>query len=411
MSKYLLKFALRNVFRNKRRTVLTAVVIMISVGSFLFMFSYIKGVRDSIVEDSVKLTGHISVQHPEYSVKERMLSLSVPVHNYAAIRDTLQSMESVTAAAGRIKFGGLIDFREKNEPGVGYAIDSAIEEGIIDISESLVSGTGFSEGDDRKNELLIGSELALSLDIQPGDTVTVVSRTAYNSLTAVNLVVTGIVDMLSGAMNKLFYMHLETAQYFLDMDDSVSEIAVFLQENSDEELVKNFIESTVGISGTYRVTTWLDKGILRDYLPMLDTANAFIILIFGLIAALGIINTMLMAVFERTREIGVFSAFGMKRRDILAVFLFEALSIGCVGGFAGVVLGGYWAIFLEINGLSLGTISESFSIPVRTVIYSDFRIIHGVSAFALGLAMSVLAAFLPAVKAARMEPTDALRTH
>ncbi len=411
MSKYLLKLALRNVFRNKRRTVLTAVVIMISVGSFLFMFSYIKGVRDNIVEDSVKLTGHISVQHPEYSVKERMLSLSVPVHNYAAIRDTLQSMESVTAAAGRIKFGGLIDFREKNEPSAGYAIDFAIEEGIIDISESLVSGTGFSEGDDRKNELLIGSELALSLDIQPGDTVTVISRTAYNSLTAVNLVVTGIVDMLSGAMNKLFYMHLETAQYFLDMDDSVSEIAVFLQENSDEELVKNFIESTVGISGTYRVTTWLDKGILRDYLPMLDTANAFIILIFGLIAALGIINTMLMAVFERTREIGVFSAFGMKRRDILAVFLFEALSIGCAGGFAGVVLGGYWAIFLEINGLSLGTISESFSIPVRTVIYSDFRIIHGVSAFALGLAMSVLAAFLPAVKAARMEPTDALRTH
>ncbi len=411
MSKYLLKIALRNVFRNKRRTVLTAVVIMISVGAFLFMFSYIKGVRDSIVEDSIMLTGHISVQHPEYSMKERMLSLSVPVRNYAAIRDTLQAMKSVRAAAGRIKFGGLIDFREKNEPGAGYAFDPSNEEGIIDISESLVSGVGFSEGDDGKNELLIGSELAMSLDILPGDTVTVISSTAYKSLTAVNLVVTGIVDMLSGAMNKLFYMHLETAQYFLDMDDSVSEIAVFLEENSDEDLVKNSIEAIEGVSATYRVMTWLDKGILRDYLPMLDSANAFIIVIFGLIAALGIINTMLIAVFERTREIGVFSAFGMKRREILAVFLFEALFIGCFGGIAGVLLGGYWAIYLEINGLSLGNVADGFSIPVRSIIYSDFRIIHGVSAFVLGITMSVLAAFLPAVKAARMEPTDALRTH
>ena len=408
---YLIKLAFRNVFQNKRRTLLTAIVIMVSVSLFLFMFSYIKGVRDGIVEDSIKLTGHVSVQHPEYGLKERMLSLSVPVRNYSDIRGGILSIPFVSIAAGRIKFGGLIDFEENNENGIGLAIDPSAEKDILGIQNTIVSGRGFSEGSEGKNEIIVGIKLAASLDIQPGDTVTVISRTAYNSLTAENLRVAGVVDLLSGVMNRLFYIHLETAQYLLDMENSVTEIAVYLEDDYDENVLKRTIEDLPDISNTYSVMTWLDKGILKDYLPMLDTGNFIVILIFGMIAAFGIINTMLMAVFERTKEIGVLTAFGMKKREVLLVFLFEALLIGCIGSLSGVAVGGYWAIFLETHGFTMGSITEGLSVPIRTTIYADFQWLHAFTAFCLGLGMSVGAALFPAVKAARMQPTDALKTY
>ena len=103
---YLLKLAIRNVFRNKRRTFLTMMEIMISVGAFLFMFSYFKGITGSLIEDSIKMTGHISIQHPDYRLKERMLSLQVPVNDFSGIRNIIMSGKAsdlnVKAITGRI---------------------------------------------------------------------------------------------------------------------------------------------------------------------------------------------------------------------------------------------------------------------------------------------------------------------
>lgn len=384
------------------------VIIMTSVGTFLFMFGYLKGYVGGIIEDSIKVSGHLSIRHPEYNMKERMLSLSVPVEDYTRIKKAVEAIPEVSVAAGRIKFGGLIDFHDNNEPGLGMAFEPELEQDILQLEQSIVEGSGFS-GD--SHETVIGVELASKLNIHPGDTITVITRTAYNSLSAENLVVVGIIDMLSSVFNRLFYLPLQTGQSLLDMEDQVTEIVVFLHDINNDNRIKNELLKLPEIGNKYAVSTYLETDFLKYYLPMVKVSYIMLIGIFGMIVAFGIINTMLMAVFERTREIGVMTAFGMKRRNVLIVFLFEALLIGCFGGLLGVLIGGYWAHYLETTGITIGKIAEGFSIPIRRTIYGDLRWWHVVVSFALGLGLSLVSAIYPALKAARMEPTEALRTY
>ncbi|KPK89781.1 hypothetical protein AMJ80_09300 [bacterium SM23_31] len=346
------------------------IVIMTSVGSFLFMFGYFKGVVGGIINDSIKISGHLSIRHPEYNMKERMLSLSVPVEDYTRIKKIVESNPEIAVAAGRIKFGGLIDFHENNEPGLGMAFETELEQGILQLEQLIVEGRDFSGN---SHETVIGVELASKLNIQTGDTITVITRTAYNSLSADNLIVVGIIDLLSSVLNRLFYLPLQTAQSLLDMEDQVTEIVVFLHDINDDNRVKNELLKNPEIGNKYSVSTWLDIGFLKYYLPMVKAAYVILIFLFGIIVAFGIINTMLMAVFERTREIGVMTAFGMKQRNVLIVFLFEALIIGCFGGVLGILIGGYWAHYLETTGITIGKMAEGFSMPIRQTIYGDMR--------------------------------------
>lgn len=403
---YLFKLAFRNVFRQKRRTTLTVIILMFSVGIFVFFQSYLEGAMGSMIDDTIKAAGHISIQHPEYQLKERMLSLNSVVSDYESLKEEISKTPGLKAVTGRIKFGGLVDINENNEPGLGMGIETEIEREIIQLENSIIAGGYFTGG---PKETVIGVEFARKLNIEIGDTITIISSTAYASLTAENLVVVGIADLLSGALNRMFFMPLKTAQVMLDMENQVSEIVVFLNEPEEILEVKSNITAIPSIAGTYAAIAWNEKGFLKDMLPMMDLTKAILIGLFGMIAAFSIVNTMLMAVLERTNEIGVMTAFGMKRLSVLQIFLFEAVVIGIIGGVLGLAVGGYFGYYLETTGLNIGKVVENFPIPMRQTIYGDLRLSHMVSAFIIGICLSLAGAFFPALKAARMEPTDALR--
>ncbi len=400
------KLAFRNVFRNKRRSFLTMVVIMFSVGAFIFFQSYFEGIMNDVIEDTLKATGHLSIEHPDYRIKSRMLSLSVPVSDFEALRAEVNETTGVRSVAGRIRFGALLDFGEDNEPGLGMGIDPEPEREIMKLENSIVDGRYFSG---KPNDTVIGIEFAKRLKISVGDTITVIARTAYGSLAAENLIVTGVADLLNSHLNRVFYMPLPTAQRLLDMDNKVTEMIVYLRDLSLLDTVMPEIKNLPGIKDTYAVRTWEEKGSLEDLMPMVRTVFAIMATIIGMIAAFSIINTMLMAVLERTPEIGVFSAFGMKKRSVLAVFIIEAMFLGCFGGFMGIAAGGFGGYLLETYGISLGDSMQNMPIPIRQVIYGDLELQHIYISFGLGLLLSIVAAYLPALKAARMEPVDALR--
>ncbi|MFC1476991.1 ABC transporter permease [candidate division KSB1 bacterium] len=402
---YMIKLAFRNVFRNKRRSLLTMVVIMFSVGTFLFMMSYFEGFLNSFVEDAMKATGHIYIQDPEYRLKERMLSLTVPVENYEQTREAVLAIDGIKTVTGRIRFGGLIDFHGNNEPGMGMGIDTEYEREIMEIENSIIKGTYFSGGN---HETIIGVELARTLNIDIGDTITVISTTAFSSLAAENFIVTGIADMLIGMMNRLFYIPLDAAQTMLDMEDQAAEIIVFIDDPEEHRVFQERIRSLPEISGRYSVYRWDERGMLQ-YLPIARLFIVILILVFGIIAAFSIINTMLMAVLERTNEIGVMTAFGMQRRSVLTIFLLEAVVLGIFGGIVGLAVGGFGGYLMETHGLTMGEIVNDFPMPLRQTLYADLQWSQAVVALAVGIIISALSALPPALKAARLEPTDALR--
>ncbi len=403
---FFLKLAFKNVFRHKRRSILTMVVIMFSVGTLLFMLSYLEGVWNNVIEDSVRASGHISIEHPEYQIKERMLSLNVTVENYEQLKTDLTNIEGVKCATGRIRFGGLLDFGENNEPGMGMGIDPVLERDILQIENLIIEGRYF--GDDPR-ETIIGVNFANKLHIGIGDTITVISRTAYSSLAAENLIVVGIADMLNSMLNNIFYISLETAQQLLDMEDQVAQVMLFIDNPDQLEEMKEKILATAGIGDNYSVIMWNERGMLKDMGPMIQAFIGIMILLFGSIAAFSVINTMLMSVLERTKEIGVFTSFGMKRRNVLRVFLIEALVIGAFGGLMGLIAGGYGGYWLENTGLTIGEVVENFPIPLRQTLYGDLKWSQAGISFIFGLVLSLVASYFPALKAARLEPTDALR--
>ncbi len=402
----LIKIAFRNIFRNTRRTIITCTAVLISVSAVVFLESYFGGVMGDIVEDTIKSTGHIKLQHPEYKLKQRMLSLNVPVENYVDIIELLKKNKEIKLATGRIKFGSIININDKNETGLGMGIVPDDEREILNLQNSLIKGQYFTGKDD---ETIVGREIVSSLNLDIGDTITVIVSTAYNSLNAANLRIIGICDLLNYNMNKIFYMPLNKAQDLLDMYDRVTEILVFTDDYKKTDEVINIIKTIPEISENYVLLNWLQAGSLETYYPLVQVMIIVFEIIFLLLAVLVIVNTILMSVFERTWEIGIINAVGMKGRQILMSLLFEALMIGIIGSIVGILVGSGFGYLLEVKGITIGKAVEGYPIPIRQVIYGDLTWLIVIRSFLMGLFASVLAAFLPALKASRMEPAEALR--
>lgn len=358
------------------------------------------------LEEAVKLTGHVKIQHPDYKLKERMLSLNAPVENYSTVAEQIKNSINIKHLTGRLKFGALINYQDENEPGLGMGIIPDNEEKIMNLKKSIISGSSFTGAPD---EAIIGREIQSTLGIGINDTITIIARTAYNSLNAVNVRVIGVCDLLNFSLNKTFYIPLETAQNLLDMQNQVTEILVYGDNFMNSESIADELRTVPGISDSYDILTWLDTGFIRE---LFQTADAFIGIlqgIFALLAVIVIINTVLMAVFERTWEIGMINAIGMKQHQILLLFIFEGLMIGIIGGIAGVIIGSASGFYLETVGITIGKIAENFPIPVRQVIYGDMTGYIIIKSFIVGIFVSMLGALFPAIKASRMKPVEALR--
>ncbi|MCP4727769.1 MAG: ABC transporter permease, partial [bacterium] len=303
---------------------------------------------------------------------------------------------------------GLIDFNNANEPGLGMGIDPEAEKQMLELQNFVVRGRYFSGA---PNETIVGSELSRKLNIEPGDTITVITRTAFGSMSAANFVTVGVAEMLTGMFNSFFFVDLGEAQYLLDLEDQVTEYIVISEDSENLETVTGYLGQISILDDRYDIVPWYDQPIWKSYLPLINYTYAITIGLFGLIASFSIINTMLMAVFERTREIGVFTAFGMRKNKVLKMFLTEAAAIGFIGGIFGLIWGGA-ALFYMVNyGISLGKSVQEFSIPIRNTLYASFEWYHAVLSLLIGIIITVIAAYMPALKAARIEPTKALRTH
>jgi len=402
----LIKIAFRNIFRNTRRTIITCIAVFISVSALIFMETYFGGFMGDIVEDTIKLTGHAKIQHPEYKLKERMLSLNVPVENYGDIIELLKNNKEIKLATGRIKFGAIININDENETGLGMGIVLNDEREILNLQNSLIEGHYFTGKDD---ETIVGREIVSSLNLDIGDTITVIVNTAYNSLNAANLRIIGICDLLNYNMNRIFYMPLNKAQDLLDMYDRVTEILIFTDDYKKADELIYTIKTIPEISENYDVLDWLEAGFLETYYPLVQVMMIVFQGIFILLAVLVIVNTILMSVFERTWEIGIINAVGMKGRQVLLLLLFEALMIGIIGGIVGILVGSGFGYLLEVKGITIGKAVEGYPIPIRQVIYGDLTWFPVIRSFLMGLFASVLGAFLPALKASRMEPAEALR--
>jgi len=402
----LLRMAWRNVWRHGRRTIIVLVATALGLAFLLFFDGLFGGSKQAIFGNAVKLQGgNVLIHAPGYRERARRMPLLHLPDDEAVVQAALAQAQ-VVAASRRIKTGGMVSSREGTLPVSIIGIEPEREADTGLLAENVARGRYLTSGD--QDVLFVGQALADRLEVSVGDRVTLVGRTTHEQMRRRTMTVVGIYDLgLQEVEKGTVYVSLAEAQTLFDLHDQATEVVVSLERVGQEEAVLASLRSTLP---GYEVDSWYT---LNPEMMQALAVNEEVMGLFGLvvllIAAVGILNLLLMSVFERTREIGILAALGLKRRQILALFLEEGVLIGLMGALVGSLLGGLVVWYFSWVGLpwSAGEYSE------LTALMGDRIYFRMGMAQLLGRALTVaviavLAALYPAWQASRKEPAEAL---
>ena len=410
----LLIMAWRNVWRNWRRTVIAVIAIALALTLMLVFDGMLGGMDQSLYGNTVRLQGgHVQVHAPGFREKANRMPL-LPLDDPDAAAGAALAQPEVVVVAKRIETGGMVSSREATMPVAITGIQPEQETPSVSlVAENVVQGR-YLQGDD-EDVLLIGDALAERLEVTVGDRVTLVGRATHEQMRRRTMTIVGIYDLgIKDVEEAMVYVSLQEAQTLFDLRDQATEIGIYLEEVGQEPPVVERLQAALP---GYEVDAWdtLDP-TTKQLMEVEDQVMSGFGLIILLIAGVGILNLMLMAVFERTREIGLLAAMGLKRRETVVLFLLEGVLIGLLGALAGSVLGG-------VIGAYYGRVGIDWMAMYGGVDVSEYSELIGLMGDRLYLRIGIgvlveraltvgviaaLASLYPAWQASKREPAEAL---
>jgi putative ABC transport system permease protein len=411
------KLALRNVFRNRRRSLITFLAVMIGILSYIIL----EGFTDSFQNISIQMlkkveTAHLKVYAKDYWDERNKEPLKHRISNFRTIENLIEKNDMVDGATGRINFQARL-YKGRNEiPCIGTAIDiNGGDKKVFSLQNSIVEGKFLTDGENT----LLGMELAALVDAKPGSWVTIEFKDKNGVYDAIQSQVSGIVSTGNPNIDdNVVFVPLKLAQERLNMQDEVTEIAILLKsERKMEQFKKELKKELSNISGfkqKFEVLNWKEQA--ADFLAFMkaDAQGSYIIVyILVVIIIAGIMNTMLMAVYERVREIGTLMALGMKKAQIKLIFFIEGAIIGGIGSIAGMLLGLIFMIQFSKNGINFSSLYGDMNAIylVKDYIYGSVRLKPFLIAFLIGIVVAIIASYIPARNASKLKPVDALRRY
>jgi ABC-type lipoprotein release transport system permease subunit len=413
-----LRLAWRNIWRHRRRTINILLAMSLSLGMMMWYDGLIDGFNNAIYGNAIRvLGGNIQIHAAGYRAKVDSNPL-IPLTNDAAVVQAALAHPDVISATRRIQTGGLLSNREGAFGVSIIGIDPEAEAAPIQTGNdagkplSLIA-QNIKEGEwltaDGGDVILIGRGMADVMDVKVGDRITMVGSDIHKQNRQRTMTVVGIYDIgIPTLERQSAYIPLAEAQALFGLDGQSTEIQVNIKRLGEEDKVVGALEPALP---GYEVESWN-----KNY-PELETAinsKGAAMTIFGIIiisiAAIGILNLLLMAVYERTREIGLLGAMGLKPREIAALFVLEGALIGIVGAAAGIVVGLIINVISAQVGLdytSYASISDYMAL-INSRIYPSLGLQNLPWRAATVVIISTLAAFIPAREASHREPAEAL---
>ncbi len=402
---YLFKLALKNILRSKVRTVLTFLILSFGVGVYIFFASLMAGFdRESIINVIDFETGHYKVRSSTFD-EDQPYDQDGYLARAGEVKARLRALGFVTAVTERLMFLAEIDNGRDGLPVVVIGIGK--EDGTVFDLKRYVTDGGLEPGG-----AIIGKTLAEDLGLKLGELTYLTFRDRQGMYTSAEVLITGLAVTANPQVNRSSaFINLDEAQKLMNTQD-VSEIALrtdaFFKVKEYEPRIKDAVKGA-GVE----VYSW--ERLSEDFRAMMSMKKRFqniLVLMIMIVAVVGIINTMLMSVFEKKREIGTMKALGFTDREVSRLFLIEGALIGVAGGLIGMVLGTAFNFYFAVYGFDMTAVfgDQDFGMSVMGKVRSAWLVEAYVTAMIFTLAASLLASYYPAKKVTKLEAMECLRT-
>jgi putative ABC transport system permease protein len=402
---------LRNLLRYKRRTLLTASLITVGV-VFVLVFISISGSFKNMMIGQItdSMLGHLQVHRKGYvaSIDNLPLNLNLKAGAIARLENILDKQPEIEAYSPRIKFGGMFsNFVETTNIRL-VAVYPDREFRTVPLLPLRITSGGKTLN---RGEILLPDLLAKGMKVKLGDAVVVVVTNQDGSVNGKQFKVAGIVEGITGPGGRDGYIHIEDAAEVLRMEQmEISEIAIRLKDfnrlNSFSQKLEGLLSKELNQQDKpiFELHTWEKLSPFFNIARMIDVMTFFIKLMLIAIVLISIMNVMIMAVYERIREIGTIAAIGTLPGKILNMFVIEGFCLGVVGAAIGNIVG--IAVILIINMMKITfNFGQQKGLLLQANIYPMDILVISVTV----IIVSVIASLQPAFKASRMEPIKALR--
>ncbi len=404
----LLHIAWRNVFRHTRRTIITAAAISVGLSAMIFMNTMMNGVDKMASRNIIDYeTGHLEIFATGYYREEGAFPLDTIIQNPGFLAREIQDMPGVKAVAPRVKFQANISDGIDELPVLGLGIDIQRDRRVFEIANSVVQGKYLQyEGD-----VMVGTDLASDMDLEVGSFLTIITKDRNGTYNAYDLTVSGIINTGHPLFDRnIAIIPIEQAQTLLALGQGITELCI--RANDENTLNDLQADIKMRIGKDYEIFTWKELNAAIFEVSGFKRAGQFIIaLVVVIIAAVGIINTMLMAVMERIPEIGTLKAMGFTNSGIVRMFIYEGGIIGVFGSLLGCLIGFLVSLYFVYVGLDFSEFFGEMDIvyPMKFIIKGELDYLMLLYVFLFGILVSVFVTLWPVQKATKLQPVDALR--
>jgi putative ABC transport system permease protein len=403
--KTLAKISWRNIWRNRSRslTIITAIILGLMGG--VFSAAMRLALEQQQFEDTVEnQVSHIQMHHPDFIANPEARYL---IENGREITNQLNERSDIVVASPRTVFDGMISTANMNAPARLKGIDPGIEASTTSLNEIMVEGTYF-EDNGRLPSLLIGEALSRDLNAGVGSRVVLTFQDTWGEVVSASFRVEGTYAVTSRSFEeRTLFAKAPVLNELIGAPEAVTEIAIVL-ESPD-----NYREVAGELANLYRgveVRHWADlEPSLYYSLEILNEALIWILIIIIMAVSFGLLNTILMSILERVRELGVLMAIGMKKSRVFSMIVMETTMIAIIGGIAGLALSFAMVNILGRTGVPVPGGEGLHEFGYASVMYPRLETGFYFEIAIVLVIFAILAAVYPAWKAITLQPAEAVR--
>ncbi|AGB40894.1 ABC-type transport system, involved in lipoprotein release, permease component [Halobacteroides halobius DSM 5150] len=409
---FLVKLALKNLTRHQRRVLITASIIALGIAIFLIYDSIQIGMNKLSFNNIRNLeTGHLQVINKKYWSKRDQLPLKHLISQKQQLKSTITDLAHFKAVTPKLKFSANLNNGINQLPVIACGIAPKTYQQVFTIEEYLVAGRMIKKD---KYQVIMGQKLAGLMDFKVGDYLTLLFKTKTGTFNTISAKITGLFHTNNPEINNnLVYIPLGIAQQALNLEGQITQLVVRLdQDGIAKKISKELERKLITKDNQLTVHPWRDFAGEVIAMSKAETAEkTTIMFLILIIAAVGIVNTILLSSLERIKEIGMMKALGLRVKEIVIVFVLEAMGIGLIGGILGSLLGSIIILYFNIYGINLSTFVSDlgdWGLPVMGQLYAYWNPSAFILVISFGVVVSLIASILPAFWAARKDPVEAI---